>query len=787
MSKLNKFIFVFFSLCFAFYARPILSSDKINDETYYVQVSLENNVVIKDDAEIIITPEKLVFVPLRMIGDLVGIVSLNNNKFKVNDKTVTLSCFDKYVKCVDEQIYLESKQWILRFKVELDFDEKKLQVNIYPRDELPYLQKYYEPGVKYRELDNNEVIYDISSRRINDGITIDQNINVTNNDMPIYDTKVFGNIYNYDLKLFFNNKNLDYLSMTKLRNNEFNFLGLKASKFQLYDVDSVPVGSLAEVKRLRGIYINNYKNNQRQIFNNVIRFKKDKNWIGEIYRDNLLLEKVIASEAGDIIFKNLYNRKGINKYLIRFYGPEGQFEESEEVYNYKDSFSIGDDLRYEVFIGEEKYKNVNVVKLEKMINSNYTIGGTFFSQKKHSNTEVAFSFEHNLMFSNYNVEFITSFNQYKYLLYSDLVGHYSFGEFNFKSEYSNGYLKINQNEFNGQKLKYDATLFFSMLYNIKNRLLFSNFGTSENDKYISTLSSYNIFKLNLATEWTHKLNDNLDTVHQVLRYFIRNSIFQFEFKLNNEFNLNEVAGLWSYDFNEKYKYYISTLYGLTDRHIVYNLGFNVLTKYLKYNLSASYNNKDISYGANVFYSVLQLGREEFKVSPIPSESNSLLKIVAFEDRNYNGVFDYNDSFLSNVNFKINEVDRLYTTKSNGDVLVDGLPGYSNTLIKTDLNSIEDIFLFPLFVSKKIFIRPGMINTVYYPFQRFYSISIKNSKNKEFKLIDSHGEIINYGYINDNSYILEKVKPGSYLFYLGDDEHKVEFKFSIIDQDIDLFP
>lgn len=760
-------------------------------ETYYIQVSLEDNLVIKDSGEILKFKDDQLQIPINLISELVGIylfekIDETHFTYKLNNELITVSCMDAGAICIKDEIFLDINKWQSIFHIKLKFDEKKMQIDIYPEVEIPYLNKYVEIEASNSFSESEVKVEDVFTKKFNDGLAIDQNINYLGTGNSNVDTKISGNIYNFDSKITFNNQDEQSINLIKKRSNEFNFLGIKATEVQLLNVDNAPGSNLFVPQKLTGIYLNNYKQISGQFLNEAILYKRDKNWQGEIFRDGLLIEKVVANSDGNILFKNVTNKIGRNNYVIRLYGPQGQFEELSEVYNLRDRYNQGAKLNYQIFLGENNSKGINVLRLEQLFGPKYILGGTFLG-KNNSNSKVyAFSIDHSLLFNKLNIDLVSSFQTGGHsLVQSEFNAITLVGDLVFKYERNNSYVKIDQIQNVNRKNKYEANLYLNSIFDIKNRLLFYDFGNSKRDSYLSLLSNYNVYKINSSTEIFHMLGDGSDYLHQTFRYFLKNSFFQSELKFNNKLSLSNLFNQFNIDLNNILNLYLNASYSVFEKSTIFNLGINYLFDYFKLNLSSSIVDNKISFSSSVFYSLL-LSRDKSNLfSSKPIENNSVVKIVSYEDTNYNNSYDAGELLIKNIRFKINEVK--YLSNHFGEVFIDSLPSYSHLSVSPELNSVEDIYLYPSFTSKKIFLRPTMINTIYFPFSRFYSISLKRFQNKKFKLVNELNVLVTSGKIDGNDYVLEKIKPGNYLMYIGEDDSYQVFKFNVVDQDIDLFP
>lgn len=206
----------------------------------------------------------------------------------------------------------------------------------------------------------------------------------------------------------------------------------------------------------------------------------------------------------------------------------------------------------------------------------------------------------------------------------------------------------------------------------------------------------------------------------------------------------------------------------------YGAGLNKSLGLFGFGISGSYvNQDDYSISARLFASARQTPQQgEWHVDARPTARTGMVSARVFLDENGNGLWDDGEPLLENVGFLINGVRNRSLTNDDGEAILSQLPTHRYLDIELNVGTLEDLLWQPAVKGRRVLLRPGMSQTLWFPVQVTSEIdgtvyvltdeSERGASNMQVELLDESGQIVARERTAwDGFYVLMGVPAGVY--------------------------
>lgn len=790
---------------------------------------LNNKYIIENDFEVLVENNSQanienyqVFLPFVHMSNLIGVKVVENFKDKsfvldgelTKQKNIVKELISKNPKVFffhNDVLYLEMSSFAHYYPIGLDLNMSKLRLYLNVKQLGVFFRKYEDP-LSYKNIyKNQDDLGKIETAQFKKkSFSLDQELSFSDSKFKSQNT-LATSVGRFDHRLEVMNKSIEKYSIYRKSLEPFSFFGVKATEVNLLS-SSVPYlpyiggGGAAKgmlIKKTSNSFTTNL--DDLSLSSETIWGVKGKGWVIDLVQNDSFIERVETAEDGRFEFKNIKLFYGNNRFVLTFYGPKGELYQETFSYNVDSETFSNNDLRYEVFVGTGSNGSVTVTKFQrKLINNMFSrisfLDSYSLSRKKrirygeihtssffknlnvdysivHENFDYFYSvlllksqilgqpltFSYDKNFNNFQDSIISSSE----LMVREKVGVYTDFSFdNFKS-LQNRFLferksLLNEKDFNSKYL-------FSTSAN-KNSFVFGNeigFNDESNDFIFKQSIRRIMHDVSFTASVTEKKNMILDSSSFFLNWRI-SELYDFGFNFYQ--NFQEKLSSLRINSNFNFKYFLM------------NSGVNLIKDKISYDFTLNWN---ISPDSNLDY--------KFKVGNI--DSNSVAVAQVYLDSNYNNRKEIDEIGLVNVLLKVNNSDEEFITNEKGEVVLSRLKSYSINKVTIAEDSLEDLSYKVNYNYSRFYIRPGMLNFLNIPIQKFYEIygdiKLTNKKDncslilfndffrqeiKKIKAIDK--------------YSFESLQAGTYNLHLicspAKEMHiKIELKDDSLKQDIEF--
>tara|TARA_Y100001935_G_C17304648_1_gene511483 strand:- start:651 stop:3152 length:2502 start_codon:yes stop_codon:yes gene_type:complete len=526
----------------------------------------------------------------------------------------------------------------------------------------------------------------------------------------------------------------------------------------------------------KGISISNYGFDESSTYSfTVIEGDLEQGWEVELYLNQSLIDRKQATLNGRYRFENLPLIYGQNKYLLKFYGPQGQSRTEYKTINVGQGMLRKGETKYFINGAEVKGHFDSSAQIETHLFKNLSAQMGFsraplgvLEEERHSYSLLgvrsyfgslsgAFRYANQLDAGDafgWQMQFPLGISNWS-------AEHYAMSEFqspvlNTSGTPANGQTRLNvalplfgrinalyrfnQKTYQSQKAQNDLLQVLSLTSG-KFSWTFQNELITRDENSIAL--RYNSYNWSLRPTLNYSFQD------------VTSAAFQVQWDSGKGTRIQTRA---NYDFNT-YK----PLYGLGTNTSLskVNLIFNAQTD----------GDKEHEIRCGFSFSLdWSLKRKElhWNKDPIAEKGNADMEV--FIDENGNGRKDEKDSAYENARIQWLQGRKDYSTLSNGLISVYELPVFRDVEVKVSPASIQDPNLRPKEKGYRLLLQPGQKNHFKIPLERIYELEGQVISQKDyiprirFELFDveSDKKVENANLDRDGYFLFQNLKRGKYV-------------------------
>ncbi|MFS4457718.1 hypothetical protein [Bdellovibrio sp. HCB2-146] len=754
------------------------------------------------------------------LGQAEGFIIEEANTFKMDKATCTAALnkvstsFDcGQVVTYDDEIYVNSRlieQW---FGVRLRFDEFAAEVIVVTERKFPkQLRRERDRNAEsLSSRDNPRPEYPeqpIEDKKLGEG-SFDQQLTLgqqkMGDDQESYfrhDTIAAIEVLGFETRGFLGGEN-DHITESALsiskKDPYANLLGpMRARSMEFVDLTLPSLPLITSSSRAKGFLVSSFPLNQPTSFSTKdFRGPLPSNWEVELYQNDILIGRRSASTATEYEFKEVTLYYGVNRFRLRFYGPQGQRKEEVQVINVGEQTAKPAESYYRFGSGTRVDKNdvLNTVLQFRHGLSSQLNAGLSYYQENNRDT---------LLISNYGLlEIGGSFSSF-------------FGTLNFATSDDSG--SATEVTLQAPFERFIFGVSHSSLSNFRSRL----FNATETrlveqlNKVNGNLNVYPFLPLRLDAEvsqFTYANGSESTEVKQRTSWQIAGSYWfntfmsdsdsnvdyngqlimlipvdRYEFRTTAEYteSVDLLSSSLDFRLSDKYSYGLEVAQDIPKDITSFRASLNRLFRYIT--LSAEVTSDTQSnyraIGLISYSGTYNPRRENFEWSPRSQTSYGAVSARVFLDQNYDGIFNEGDLPLKDIAFRVNQNDVDTETDDRGEAVLLALPVHQETDISLSLRSLPDPYYRPVKTGVRLIPRPGQVCQLEFPIIIQSEISglvqlqrekgLRGLRNVTVQLKTPDGKVIaSTKTESDGFYLIEGIFPGDYLLTV--DTEQAEFK------------
>lgn len=723
---------------------------------------------------------------------------------------------EKKVYSETDDIYVSSELLEDWFPVELKFDSHAAELLVTAKEKLPIHiqldrdQAFTQEGrqkkraplprleIPYETLDglfwDHEVITDKSKSGSEEKTTA---VNTSSLSGEIGGLEGLGRVR-------FNNKKResDFLNLKK-RDPEAKLLGpLKATDVSLFDFyfPSLPLAGTG--RQGRGVLVSNASvNGQNEFGEHTFTGELSEGWEVELYRNGSIIDRKKSDTSGRYEIKDVPMLIGINDFVLKFYGPQGQIREERRSILVDQQDSKPGHIGYTLSGGSILNGDQQLTALEQIGLSDFLT--MQLGQAELRSPSLTPTFQKlataGLRAHIANIVLLGDVIQDEQAQRGSQVGaKMQLGRWNFSSKLARSY-GILTPDFGTPEQPTEKRLTHDIDWNALPGLL--NFAGSHTDEWstenlhftrtsarASLTTGMNILRYNYATDTASDSNrtiageveDSLFLSPHELRVFAKHSSSDTssEEKLLYKDVWDSFGSTGRFFLHDTYSLIGEVEYFLKDHSKSIAAGWFRQGKSYRTGLRFSRWHDDVAIGFDLSWSLgwdVKEGRG-FS-SPLPVAELAAIETTVFVDKNNNGKYDPEEEPLPGVGIEVNgrRVDGL--TDSAGRLYTKSLQPMDPVDIEISMLTLADPNLVPKFPGVSVVPRRGKIGKVFLPIISVGEIAGTVKENKVgstkalggilVELIDASGQVIKSHITSqDGFFLIEQVPLGIYTLRLN---------------------
>ncbi|BBP42991.1 SPOR domain-containing protein [Thiosulfativibrio zosterae] len=533
-------------------------------------------------------------------------------------------------------------------------------------------------------------------------------------------------------------------------------------------------------------------------------------WEVELYLNGIFLERLVVGEDGRYQFVDQPLSIGENRFILKFYGPQGQRDEKVETYVLDQASLVGGGLIYDVSLTRQDWQLSDFIEKERQndpynwrfnthleagLTQNISITGDlsqyyFTDQTLHQFIQPGIRvFWNNFLVNASWLQDLAAGSQTNFSL-SRGLGQTRLHKFSYSLEQNSADFAINADALarikNAQRFDLQGPLNLGLSNPLSYQLttdFTETYEATKSESYGLNLGTQ-IGTINLANNLIHNqshtasgdnksTSGNFQVSGRFGSVFVRNSL-QYNLEPTLEFNsgsldfLTSLGGGWSTEINYTYDFVNQSLgegYALDWQ----NKDFIARFKLGK-------NNQD--YNANLIVR-FAFGQDPLTHRYLLSSSSLAntggVSALVFEDLNNNQRFDLDEPVIENAELIAVQQHRRAKTDQLGVATLKGLYDNQPTDLEVDQQTLADPFWMPSQPGVSFLPRPGVIKTLFIPIvlagevegtvRYAESLFAKPQDQGRVPMVLSHKTNPQIKYQTDTAYdgyyLFEKVAPGNY--------------------------
>lgn len=566
---------------------------------------------------------------------------------------------------------------------------------------------------------------------------------------------------------------------------------MKARSIELLDLTLPSLPLVTTSTRAQGLQISNFPLNQPSSFTTKdFRGPLPSNWEVELYQNDILIGRQVSGTATEYEFKNVTLYYGVNRFRLRFYGPQGQRKEQSEVINVGEQSAQPAESYYRFGSGNKVGKSsqlLSLLQIKHGFSSNLNGGLSYFHQQDRDTQE---AIDYGL------VEFSGSFLRFYGTL--NLAANSESGsaaevtvQAPFES-FSLGYSHANLSGFRSSLFNANDNRMVQRVDKVNGNLSLAPLLPMRLDgEVLQTLleegdtrtevkqrtswqmwSSYWFNTFTTNSEDKERFQGELMMIVPVRRYELRSTSIYAK-------NLISLGISLEYRISDKYSYDAEIQYNwdknLTTASTTVNRQFRHIT--LSGEVSTDSVNNFRALALASYSGTYSPRNGDFEWSPRAQTPFGAASVRVFLDNDYDGTYGDGDTPLKDISMRVNQNDVDSETDENGETMLLGLPAYQNTDVTVALKSLPDPYYRSAKKGIRLVPRPGQVCQLEFPIviqseiDGLVQVERKNGlrglRNILVELKNANDDVIATTKTeSDGFYIFEGVPPGDYHVVLN---------------------
>ena len=572
----------------------------------------------------------------------------------------------------------------------------------------------------------------------------------------------------------------------------------------------------------RGVYLYAGGRDQFNAFNDIsIQETVPPNWRGELYRNGQFITEQQANNENQLIFDAVPAFFGLNRYELRLFGPDGQQEIRFKTYQKGKDQLVENKLNVELyhlnpgnnFIDDnsqtQSLEQASKLGLSYGVNQDLTIGLALQSLQK-SDSEgndqyITASFHKQHDPGAFNLE-VSAQKDKGFALFGGYSGYW-------KEQYNVSLDVRHYHDFTSQVRPNSA----DVRSQIQGRIVGASdwwgrvgwrasitkqFNPSTEDNLRALFSATkNIRNGALSANFNYNQKNGFDRISNNLFWAQNFKFGKVSIGLNwlpfNNFDINNsyVEARWQ---KQDKLVQISRLTHQPNKKAQYSLNHRLNWRSQHFTLSSGVTVNDRGDWELAAGFVTNIGYDYVRSAPRfyqkQSSNSGNLHLLAFLDRDRDGLLSDGDASLQNVKFAGNNSWNFTKTNEYGQALLMGASVSGAQHIGIDLVSLEDPFLSPQYEKLSVKTHPGGLNRIMIPVVQHSdlegfvyieeSTGIRPALNIPVLLKYNDEVIANTLTESDGYFAFSKISPGSYKVAI-DQDYLVDRRILLFDEELSL--
>ncbi|GEM_PF-6134962 len=569
------------------------------------------------------------------------------------------------------------------------------------------------------------------------------------------------------------------LERNDYRGRIFGDLGL--SELKAIHFNAPRVSLVGGGKKLTGAYFSNRSlvrpiNFSKENFSGFL----ESGWEVELYHNDILIGREIGSSINQRYeFNNVDLYYGVNRFKFIFYGPKGERRYENKTLNITNSFNKNNAVTVTGSFGEDQNSKDNYnlsisknlfdrIQLDLSTVKNYDVR-TNISKKYYGG--VVSTFLNNTLF---DTSYITDGEQRAFE---------TSAKFNFAGVSTNlSYINNSgvQSDYLGQVNPVDYSWngnFILPLRFIPNLQMYNSIKYKKKYgievKYLDILNRISFSAQNLYFSNSINVENNILVDEFFSRLTSGRSTYKFTTRTDRDGLMDSEIG-YSFSNRKKHSYSSSVTYEYIPRITTVKLRADKMFKKIYAGISLEGNSeRELGVGVNFSYGLVYDKDSGVNLFNKRTSEYANIKVLAYHDLNGNNVRDNGEENIPNIEFYRFSGNERQQTDEKGYAFFTFIQPLAPTDIKISLQGIDNIYLRPTTMGKRVWGRPGKTALVEFPLRiegdvegEIEFIEGKASKAKIKGSILSKGKKIKTFKIEKDGYFYTQgILPGDYTLKL----------------------
>ncbi|MDR9499893.1 MAG: SPOR domain-containing protein [Hydrogenovibrio sp.] len=531
---------------------------------------------------------------------------------------------------------------------------------------------------------------------------------------------------------------------------------LQASHVSLGDISTVPITNLPSGGNDVGFRVSNrpYGRVTNSSTTNITGFQQP-GWDVELYLNEIFLGAQTVGEDGQYQFFNQPLSAGENVFTLRFFGPQGQREETTETFLLDQSALVGGKLIYDLsfskqdwqlfdYFDDEKdeYRDEDRYRfnlhMEKGLGNNVSLTTDVTQFQFSDGTDHQFVQPGVRLFlwdTLFNVNYLKDLDAGSLTNFSVSRAFGSGGQshqLSYNARFLDEDFKTDASDQNNRKQTHTITLQGPLWHPDESRLRLNYQLKADRLDYYDDTESQG-YQFNLGANYgrfnaTHnlryaeytssdgvtsdRLNGNFQLNAGLGRLYLRSG-FSYEAQPQSELQNANLDVLWN--LGNGFKTEVGYGYNFLTEQGVQDYSLNWQNKSFTTSLRVSRTEEDtrgsINFRFGLGYEPL---RNQLRMSSRNLSSTGAVSAFVFEDKNNNQIYEEGEQVIEGATVEAVQQRRRAQTDEEGVAYIQGLYGTQPTDVQLDQSSLPDPFWIPSQKGISFLPRPGLVKTLLIP-------------------------------------------------------------------------